>query len=58
MKFSIKDVFSICDQIRKLQETADLVTFTGEILNGNIHFFVQRNFYDQPISDQITKYDK
>ena len=28
MKFSIKDFFSKCDQI-----PADLVTFTGEILN-------------------------
>ena len=24
-----------------LQETADLVTFTEEILNGKLHFFVQ-----------------
>ena len=35
MKFSIKDFFSKCDQIRgKL----DLVTFTEEILNGKLHF--------------------
>ena len=34
MKFSIKDFFSKCDQIRS---TADLVTFTGEILNGKLH---------------------
>ena len=33
MKFSIKDFFSKCDQ-----ETADLVTFTEEILNGELHF--------------------
>ena len=26
-----------------LQETADLVTFTEEILNGKLHFFVQYN---------------
>ena len=27
------------------QETADLVTFTEEILNGKLHFFVQCNFF-------------
>ena len=32
MKFSIKDFFSKCDQ------TADLVIFTEEILNGKLHF--------------------
>ena len=31
MKFSIKDLFSNCDQIRR-------VTFTEEILNGKLHF--------------------
>ena len=36
MKFSIKDSFSKCDQIRR--ETADLVTLTEEILNGKLHF--------------------
>ena len=36
MKFFIKDFFSKCDQT---QETADLVTFTEEILNSS--FFVQ-----------------
>ena len=36
MKFSIKDFFSKCDQIR--QETADLFTFTKEILNRKLHF--------------------
>ena len=35
MKFSNKDFSSKCDQISK---TADLVTFTGEILNGKLHF--------------------
>ena len=30
MKFSIKDFFS--------KETADMVTFTEEILNGKLHF--------------------
>ena len=34
MKFSIKDFFRKCFP----QETADLVTFTQEILNGKIHF--------------------
>ena len=36
MKFSIKDFFSKCVQIP--QETADLVAFTEEILNGKLHF--------------------
>ena len=37
--FFIKDFFSECDQIRKTaQKTADLVTFTEEIVNGKIHF--------------------
>ena len=33
MKLSIKDFFS-----KFLQDTADLVTFTEEILNGKLHF--------------------
>ena len=33
MKFSIKDFSSKCDQIRS---SADLVTFTEEILNGKL----------------------
>ena len=37
MKFSIKDFFSKCDH--NPQETADLVTFTEEIVNGKLHFF-------------------
>ena len=36
MKFSIKNFFSKCDQIRR--ELADLVTFTEEILNGILRF--------------------
>ena len=40
MKFSIKDFFSKCDQIPDYQ-----ITFTEEILNGKLHFFVQCNFY-------------
>ena len=35
MQFSIKGFFSKCDQIRS---TADLVTFTEEIVNGKLHF--------------------
>ena len=34
MKFSIKDLFSKCEQIRR----KDLFTFTKEILNGKLHF--------------------
>ena len=33
MKFSIKDFFSKCDQIRR-----NLVTLTEEIVNGKLHF--------------------
>ena len=56
MKFSTKDFFSKCNQIRivsfviKLQalglqfnekrDSADLATFIEEILNGKLHFFV------------------
>ena len=36
MRFSIKDFFSKCDQIRR--KIADLFTFTEEILNGKPHF--------------------
>ena len=35
IKFSIKDFFTKCDQIRM---TADVVTFTEEILNKKLHF--------------------
>ena len=36
MKFSIKDFFSKCDQIRSFY--VDLVTFTEEILHWKLHF--------------------
>ena len=36
MKFSIK-VSPV--NVTKSQETADLVTFTGEMPNGKLHFF-------------------
>ena len=36
IKFSTKDFFSNCDQIRR--RIADLVTFTEEILKGKLHF--------------------
>ena len=42
MKFSIKDFFS-----KFLQKTADLVTFTEEILNGKLHFLCSAFSYDQ-----------
>ena len=39
MKFSIKEFLQqIC---LNPQETADLVPFTEEIINGKLHFFVQ-----------------
>ena len=37
MKFSIKDFFSKCENV-KSSGTADLVTFTEKILNGKLHF--------------------
>ena len=40
MKFSIKDSFSIRDQISSFP--ADLVTFTWEILNGKLHFLCSK----------------
>ena len=36
IKFSMKDFFSKCDEIRK--KPADLVTFTEEILYRKLHF--------------------
>ena len=36
MKFSIKNFFSKCSH--NWQETADLVAFTEENLNGKLHF--------------------
>ena len=38
MKLSIKDFFSKCDPICSFLETADLVAFTEEILNGKLIF--------------------
>ena len=40
MKFFIKDFFSVdvTKSAGNRQETADLVTFTEEILNGKLHF--------------------
>ena len=37
MKFFIKDFFI---KLWKLQETADLVTFTKEIFNGKLYLFL------------------
>ena len=44
MKFSIKDFFSKCDQIRMK------LTFTEEILNGKLHFLEQCRIY---LSEQL-----
>ena len=41
MKFSIKDLFSKCDQIHR---NCGLVTFNEEILNGNLHFLRNGNY--------------
>ena len=41
MKFSIKDFFRKCDQIRRCP--ADFVTFTEEILNRKLYFLCSEN---------------
>ena len=60
MKFSIKNFFSKCDQIRwKLRIWSN---FTEEILNGKLHFFVQCQCnieplnYDDNDEDSQTEY--
>ena len=40
MKFSIKDLFSKCEQIRTI---SDFVTFTEEIFNGKLQFLYSDN---------------
>ena len=40
MKFCIKDFFSVCDNTP--QETADLATFTHEILNAKLHVLYKK----------------
>ena len=42
MKFSIKDFLSKRDQIHKMRETVDLVTFTEEIINGKFYFLYSK----------------
>ena len=42
MKLYIKDFFSKCEHI---QETADLVTFTEEILHGKLPFLCSDIYY-------------
>ena len=44
IKFSIKDFFTKCDQIRSLQWfPVDLVRFTEEIVNGKLIFYAVYN---------------
>ena len=38
MKFSIKDFFSRCDQIRMKQRICGYGRLTEEIVNGKLHF--------------------
>ena len=47
MKFSIKDFSSKCDQIRSFlwQFSVDWVIFTGQILNGKLHFLYSVFFF-------------
>ena len=52
IKFSIND-FSKCDQIQK--KTADLVTFTEEILNGNFTFCSLVSVISVPAERGIAK---
>ena len=49
MKFFIKDIFSKCDQ---------LVTFTEEILNENIHFLCCDNFPVAPTTLQSVYFEE
>ena len=42
MKIYIKDFFSKCDHI---QEAADLVTFTEEIIHGKLPFLCSDTYY-------------
>ena len=48
MKFSIKDFFSKCDQIRSFLFLADLGTFTEEILNRKLHFLYSASYPHPP----------
>ena len=41
--------------IKNLQETADLVTFTAEILNGKLHFLCSDNSVEQNKKKQQQK---
>ena len=43
MKFSIKDFFSKCDQIRSFLRI--LFKFTEEIINGKLHFLCSGTFF-------------
>ena len=54
-KFSIKDSFSKCDQIRK---NADLVAFTEEILNAKLHFLCSASSLTPPVWTLIQRPDK
>ena len=43
MKFSIKDFFNKCDQIRSPE---DLVTFMEEIFNEKLHFLCSEIYHN------------
>ena len=48
MKISIRNLFSKCDQIANtVVSTADLVTFTEEILNGKLHLLCSDIFLEE-----------
>ena len=51
MKFSIKDFLCKCE------ETADLVTFTEEILNGKLHFLCSDFLSQDSAIDSAIKID-
>ena len=54
MKFSMKVFFSKCD-FGFLQVPADLVIFTGEILNGKLHFLCSVFYYHHNNNHHITR---
>ena len=54
MKYSIKDFFSKCDQIRR---KLDLVTLIEEILNGKLHFLCSDTYKIELQMEKAPIYD-
>ena len=57
MKFSIKDFFSKCDQIRMKQRICGYGRLTEEIVNGKLLLFVQcKNYKVKPFQANVPLY--